>query len=114
MTEEIKIKIPDIGGATDVDVIDILVKAGDQIKVDTPLITLESDKASMDIPSPQAGKVAKIEVKVGDMVSEGDLILTLVGEEQASTVEQKTEPTAAPRAEEKPVESAAGLASLFG
>lgn len=75
MANETEIKVPDIGGAAQVDVIEILIKAGDQIDIDTPLITLESDKASMEIPSPLAGTVTKIAVKTGDKVSEGDLIL---------------------------------------
>lgn len=94
MADEIKIKVPDIGGATGVDVIEIMVKPGDEISVDTPLITLESDKASMEIPSPQAGKIGQIQVKVGDKVSEGDVILTVVGE-QAKT-EEKTSVAAPP------------------
>jgi pyruvate dehydrogenase E2 component (dihydrolipoamide acetyltransferase) len=97
MADEIKVRIPDIGGATDVDVIEILVKPGDEIKKDTSLITLESDKASMEVPSPQAGKVSSIQVKLGDKVSEGDLILTLAGEE--AQVKQKLE--------EKPVKQVA-------
>ena len=60
MANEIEIKIPDIGGATQVDVIEILVQVGEEISVDTPLITLETDKASMEIPSPKAGKITKI------------------------------------------------------
>ena len=80
MANEITIKVPDIGGATDVDVIEILVKPGDEIAKDAPLVTLESDKASMEIPSPQGGKVVSIAIKVGDKVSEGDLILTLTAE----------------------------------
>ncbi|MBA2656185.1 MAG: dihydrolipoyllysine-residue acetyltransferase [Tatlockia sp.] len=87
MADEIEIKIPDIGGATDVDVIEILVKPGDDLSVDTPIITLESDKASMEIPSPKAGKVKSIQIKVGDKVSEGDLVLTLSSEE----IQKKTE-----------------------
>lgn len=75
MANEIEIKIPDIGGAAQVDVIELLVKVGDTISKETPLITLESDKASMEIPSPTSGVVKKIYVKVGDKVSEGDLIL---------------------------------------
>lgn len=89
MAEEIKINIPDIGGATDVDVIEILVKPGDIIKKDTSLITLESDKASMEIPSPQAGTVSLVNVKVGDKVSEGDLILTLKTDESPQKVEKE-------------------------
>ncbi|WP_131783430.1 dihydrolipoyllysine-residue acetyltransferase [Legionella gresilensis] len=82
MTDEIKIKVPDIGGANNVDVIEILVHPGDEIDVNTSLITLESDKASMEIPSPQAGKIKNIVVNIGDKVSEGDVILTLVDETQ--------------------------------
>lgn len=77
MANEKQIKIPDIGGAEGVDVIEILVKKGDTINKDTPLITLESDKASMDIPSPSSGVVKKILVKLGDKVSEGDDILVV-------------------------------------
>jgi len=68
--------VPDIGGASGVDVIEILVKTGDKVEIDTPLVTLESDKATMEIPSPIAGVVQTIKVKLGDKVSEGDLILT--------------------------------------
>ena len=67
--------VPDIGGASSVDVIEILVKVGDTIDVDTPLITLESDKASMEIPSSKAGVVSSIAVNIGDKLSEGDTIL---------------------------------------
>lgn len=84
MSNEIEVKIPDIGGATQVDVIEIMVQVGDQIEIDTPLITLESDKASMEIPSPVAGKVTKLNLKVGDKVSEGEVILF-------ATVEKKLE-----------------------
>lgn len=77
MTDEITIKVPDIGGATDVEVIEILVKPGDEILKDASLITLESDKASMDIPADKSGKVANILVKLGDKVSQDTPILTL-------------------------------------
>ncbi|HBI22525.1 MAG TPA: dihydrolipoyllysine-residue acetyltransferase [Legionella sp.] len=78
MAVESAIKVPDIGGAMGVDVIEILVKVGDTITQDTSLVTLESDKASMEIPSPTAGVVQSISMKVGDKVSEGDVILMLV------------------------------------
>ncbi len=90
MTDEIKVKVPDIGGATGVDVIDILVKVGDVISKDTPLLTLESDKASMDIPSPIAGTVRSLQVKLGDKVSEGDVILLV--NEDASDTKSATKP----------------------
>ncbi len=91
MADTIKIKVPDIGGADGVDVIEVLVKVGDIITVDTPMVTLESDKASMEIPAPQAGKVSEIVLKVGDKVSEGDLILTLETDKAAVQPEAKKE-----------------------
>lgn len=75
----IEIKVPDIGGATSVDVIAVLVKAGDTIAIDTPIATLEGDKASMDIPSTAAGVVESVAIKVGDKVSEGSVICTITG-----------------------------------
>ncbi|MGE4259780.1 dihydrolipoyllysine-residue acetyltransferase [Shewanella sp.] len=69
-----EIKVPDIGGSTDVDVIELLVAVGDEISVDQGLITLESDKATMEVPAPVAGKVTELIVKVGDKVSEGSVI----------------------------------------
>lgn len=76
--KEEPIHVPDIGGASQVDVIDVLVSEGDEIAKDTPLITLESDKASMDIPAPKSGQVKALQIKVGDKVSEGDVILSLL------------------------------------
>src|ERR1700730_13644609 len=73
----IEVRVPDIGDFKDVPVIEVAVKSGDQVKPEDPLITLESDKASMDVPSPSAGTVKEVNVKVGDKVSEGSLILTL-------------------------------------
>jgi pyruvate dehydrogenase E2 component (dihydrolipoamide acetyltransferase) len=94
MANEQKIKVPDIGGASGVDVIEILVNEGAEVAIDTPLITLETDKASMEIPSPMAGKVQAIHLKVGDKVAQGDEILTLIveGSEEAADAEKiKTE-----------------------
>lgn len=93
MVDETKIKVPDIGGATEVDVIEVLVKEGDTITKDTSLITLESDKASMEIPSPLAGVVRSLQVKQGDKVSEGDVILTMVTEETPSAKQPALKPT---------------------
>src|SRR5436190_12109602 len=72
-----EIKVPDIGDFKDVPVIELMVKAGDTVKAEDPLITLESDKATMDVPAPLGGTVQKLAVKVGDKVSEGTVILTL-------------------------------------
>lgn len=77
--ESQEIKVPDIGSSGKASVIEISVKAGDTIAAEQPLITLESDKASMEIPSPAAGVVESISVKVGDEVGTGDLILILKG-----------------------------------
>ncbi len=77
MTEAITIKVPDIGDFDAVDIIEILVKPGDQINIDDPLMTLESDKATMDVPTDQAGTVREILVVVGDKVHEGSEIIVL-------------------------------------
>ena len=86
MSQPIEVRVPDIGTTDPVDVVEILVAVGDRLAADDSLITLESDKASMDVPSPQAGVVAELKVSAGDQVREGDLILTLETElEDAST-----------------------------
>jgi dihydrolipoamide dehydrogenase len=77
MANTIELKVPDLGGSHDVPVIEILVKAGDTVEKDQSLITLESDKATMDVPASQGGKVVDIKVKVGDEVNEGTVILTI-------------------------------------
>jgi dihydrolipoamide dehydrogenase len=69
--------VPDIGDFKDVEVIDVLVKEGDAVELETPLITLETDKATIDVPSTAAGKISALKIKKGDRVSKGDLILTL-------------------------------------
>ena len=83
------IKIPDIGGAEGAEVVEVLVAPGDAIEVEQSLIVVESDKASMEIPAPQAGVVAELRVAVGDTVSEGDVILLLEGASE-STVSDDT------------------------
>jgi len=77
MSQRVEIKVPDIGDFKDVDVIEILVKPGDRVENEASLITLESDKASMEIPSPRAGVVRELRVKVGDKVAEGTVIVEL-------------------------------------
>ncbi len=71
----IEVKVPDIGDFKNVPVIEILVKPGDTVKADDPLVSLESDKATMEVPAPAAGKVVEILVKIGDKVSEGSAIV---------------------------------------
>ncbi len=85
MTETIKILVPDIGDFDDIPVIEVLVQAGDQVTVEQSIITLESDKATMEVPAPQAGKVLSLDVSLGDKVNLGDLIATLQVEESEST-----------------------------
>ena len=75
-----EVRVPDIGDFKDVPIIEIAVKPGDAVKPEQPLITLESDKASMEVPSPFGGTVAELKVKIGDRVSEGAVILTLTTE----------------------------------
>ncbi len=67
----VEVEVPDIGDFEDVPVIEILVSPGDQVALDDPLLTLESDKATMDVPAPFAGVVREVRVKVGDKVSQG-------------------------------------------
>src|SRR5476649_2205755 len=73
----VEVKVPDIGDFKEVEVIELMIKVGDTIKVDQSLITVESDKASMEIPSSHAGVVKEIKIKVGDKVAEGGLLLLL-------------------------------------
>ena len=97
--------VPDIGNFDSVDVIEVLVQPGDTIAQDDSLITLESDKASMDIPAPFAGTVKEVKIKVGDKVAQGTLILTLDAQENAGTTAPA--PAAAPKEEAKPAPVAA-------
>ncbi len=82
----IEIKVPDIGDFKDVPVIEIFVKAGDLVKADDSLITLESDKATMDVPSPAAGTVKELKVKLGDKLAEGSVVLLLETAEAGTVV----------------------------
>jgi pyruvate dehydrogenase E2 component (dihydrolipoamide acetyltransferase) len=106
MSQTIEIKVPDIGDYTDIPVIEVLVKVGDVVEKEQSLITLESDKATMDVPSPEAGTVKEIKVKAGDPVSQGTLIVILEG----AVAEKAAEKPAAKPAEksaEKPAEKPA-------
>ncbi len=93
----IEIKVPDIGDFTDVPVIEILVSPGDVVQPEDPLVTLESDKATLEVPAPQAGKVVEILVAVGDTVSEGSAIVML--EAEGAAAEAPAPAAAAPAAE---------------
>jgi len=83
-TAATEVKVPDIGDFKDVPIIDIHVKVGDPVNAEDPLITLESDKASMDVPAPSAGTIRQVLVKVGDHVSEGTPIVLLAGDEEGA------------------------------
>ncbi len=96
------ISVPDIGDFKDVEIIEVLVKPGDQIKKNDPIVTLESDKSSVEVPSPYEGKISQLKVKIGDKVSEGSIIATLDGGNE------KKEEVAKPKkeiieVEEKPI-----------
>ena len=95
MSSVIDVKIPDIGGFKDVPVIEVFVKPGDAVKPEDSLITLESDKATMDVPSPATGVVKEIKVKIGDKVSEGSLVLTLEAGDAAAATKLATQKPAA-------------------
>jgi pyruvate dehydrogenase E2 component (dihydrolipoamide acetyltransferase) len=124
----IDVKVPDIGDFKDVPIIEILVKPGDTVKADDSLVTLESDKATMDVPAPSAGKVAEIVVKVGDKVGMGSLILRLEQAGASATAAAaapaaaaksepaKAEPKEAPaaKAAPAPAETDAALANFSG
>jgi pyruvate dehydrogenase E2 component (dihydrolipoamide acetyltransferase) len=90
-----KILVPDIGNFDSVDVIEIIAKIGDAIKKDDPLITLETDKASMDIPAPHAGTVKEIFLKVGDKIKQGSpiLMLDIVESDKKSEVKESPKET---------------------
>jgi len=109
MATLVEVKVPDIGDFKDVPVIEVLVKPGDTVKVEASLVTLESDKATMDVPSPAEGVVKEVKVKVGDKVSEGTLIVTL---DSAGAAAKPAPAAAAPAAAAaKPAPTAAPAAT---
>jgi pyruvate dehydrogenase E2 component (dihydrolipoamide acetyltransferase) len=121
MSEQ-EIKVPDLGGADEVEVIEILVNKGDLVEEEDPILTVESDKASVELPSPGAGKVTKITVKVGDKVKEGDVVGLMEASSdtgasgdkdssykaESSDQEKKAETTSADKAEKKPAPKMSG------
>ncbi|WP_046078246.1 pyruvate dehydrogenase complex dihydrolipoyllysine-residue acetyltransferase [Halomonas sp. HG01] len=111
-SQTVDITVPDLGGASDVEIIEVAVSEGDEVAAEDTLITLESDKASMDVPSPHAGKIASFTVKEGDTVSEGDVIGTIQisgGADEAPAEEAESAPAEqAPAAEAAPAEEASG------
>ena len=109
----IELKVPDIGGHENVDIIAVEIKAGDTLAVEDTLITLETDKATMDVPAEAAGVVKEVKVKVGDKISEGGVIAVIeaVGAAEAPKAEEKA---AAPAAEAPKAAAAAPQAAAFG
>jgi pyruvate dehydrogenase E2 component (dihydrolipoamide acetyltransferase) len=107
-----KVTVPDLSGASDVDVIEVLVKAGDEIAEGDSLITLETDKASMEVPAPKGGKVKSISISEGDKVNEGDLILELevAGAPAAAEAPKAAAPASAAPAAAAPAKAAAPAA----
>src|SRR5436309_15753164 len=92
MTNPVEVKVPDIGDFKNVPVVEVLVKPGDTVQPEDPLVTLESDKATLEVPSPAAGVVKELKLKIGDKVSQGSLILTL----DAAAAPASAKPAAAP------------------
>ncbi len=108
MSNVIEVKVPDIGDFKDIPVIEVLVKPGDSVEKEDSLITLESDKATMEVPAPEAGVVKELKVKVGDKVSQGTLILT-AGSRRAAVAAPKAE-ARRPGARRQPQPPAVGAA----
>ena len=97
---KIKVTVPDMGDFKDVEIIEVLVKNGQTVNKNDSLITLESDKSSVEVPSTHSGKIEKINVSIGDKVNKGDIILTLDSAEniketkkQVKVIEKKTKET---------------------
>ena len=113
MSKTIDIQVPDIGDFTDIPVIEIFVKVGDTVKAEDPLISLESDKATMEVPAPQGGVVASIGVKLGDKVSQGSVIMTFQAE-GAAAAPAPTQALAKPSvtAPPSPTSAPAGVAEV--
>ena len=120
MSNTVQIKVPDIGDFKEVEVIEVLVAVGDTIKAEQSLITVESDKASMEIPASQGGVVKSIAVKVGDKVAEGAVVLEVEAADAAAAPAAKDAPKAdapkaeAPKAEAKPAAVAPAAATFKG
>mgnify|MGYP001044697498 CR=1 FL=1 len=103
----IEVKVPNIGDFKEVEVIELMVKPGDTIKVDQSLVTVESDKASMEIPSTHAGTIKELKVKVGDKVGEGSLLLILEESANADSADASAAPAAAAAADKPAAQAAA-------
>jgi len=94
MTVLIEIKVPDVGNVAEIDVVEVLIQAGDVVALEQTLATLETDKASMDLPSSVAGTIQQVYIKPGDKVSEGSLIATVLANEEQVVIAAPTQPDA--------------------
>ena len=115
MAAATEVRVPDIGDFKDVPVIEVMVKPGDVVKPEDSLVTLESDKATLDVPSPVAGTVRELKVKVGDKVSEGSLILLLepaAAAQAAAPAAPAAPPKTAVSAPPAPASTAGGVAEV--
>ena len=111
MSNLVEVKVPDIGDFKDVPIIEVLVKPGDKVSAEDSLVTLESDKATMEVPSPAAGVVKELKVKVGDKVSEGAVVLVLEAADGAGVPRKAAAPAASPSTPQ-PAPAAATAAPL--
>ncbi len=113
MSETTKVLLPDIGDFADVEIIEILVAVGDTIEVEQSILTLESDKATMDVPSSEAGEISEIGVSIGDKISEGDYLITVRAAAATGNATQEQQPAAPQQsaAEDAPAPAAAPSAS---
>ena len=98
MSDVVDVRVPDIGDFKDVEIVDVLVSVGDTVTPEDPLITLETDKAAMDVPSPVAGRIEALNIKTGDRVSAGDVILSVAADPQPATAGGDQDPPAVPAA----------------
>lgn len=112
MSTRIEVRVPDLGSFKDVAVIELLVKPGDTVEIDTPLVTLETEKATMDVPSPAVGQVESVVIAKGGTVNTGDVLLVLSATAAGATPASTTAPTPAPT--NGPAEAAAATAAAQG
>ena len=103
MSSKVELKVPDLGDFSDVEVIEVLVAPGDSVAVEDGLVTLETDKAAMDVPASHAGTIVEVRVKAGDRVSTGDVVATVEAEDSADqSAQAPAEPPDTKAAEKEP------------
>ena len=107
----VELKVPDIGDFKEVEIIEVLVKAGDEVAVEQSLITVESDKASMEIPASIAGRIVEMRVKLGDKVSEGSVVAMI---EAAVIASEASQSSGSPRSEAARDDTAPSLRAAEG